>query len=131
MSLPVLRFREGDVIAMRRRLTILADVAAEEFAEAAFEEYKIEAKEARRITPVDTGSLRETVEAFEPEIHSKIIYAGLQAGGDDVNYAVYVHEDMEAFHPVGQAKYLATPLFASGPDMPRRIGARIDFGKYI
>lgn len=131
MPRPALRFNEGDVIAMRRRLTILAGVSGKEFASAAYAEYKIEASEAKRLTPVDTDLLRSTVDAFEPEFHGSQIYAGLEAGSEDAFYALWVHEDMEAYHKVGQAKFIAIPMFASGPDMPRRIGERIDFGKYI
>lgn len=29
--------------------------------------------------------------------------------GYEAEYAIYVHEDLEAFHPVGQAKYLEEP----------------------
>lgn len=49
-------------------------------------------------TPVDTGTLKADQDASRQ--------------GDDVvlrvrsNYAVYVHEDLEARHEVGQAKFL-------------------------
>lgn len=36
-------------------------------------------------------------------------------------YAIYVHEDLEAFHPVGQAKYLEQPYRQMLPELKRII----------
>lgn len=35
--------------------------------------------------------------------------------GFSAEYAIYVHEDLTAFHPVGQAKYLEQPLRQNRP----------------
>lgn len=34
-------------------------------------------------------------------------------------YAVYVHEDLQAFHPVGQAKFLEQPARELAPELAR------------
>lgn len=41
--------------------------------------------------------------------------------GYTVHYAIYVHENLEAFHPVGQAKFLEQPA----RDMRRELGGII------
>lgn len=60
---------------------------------------------AQDLTPVDTGALRSSA------------FTGAESGsnpsvivGFTEEYAVYVHENLEAHHPVGQAKFLEQPL---------------------
>lgn len=43
-------------------------------------------------------------------------------------YAIYVHEDLEARHPVGQAKFLEQPLREMGPELSRLIGEAMKRG---
>ena len=47
--------------------------------------------------------------------------AGKGKGAKEVGYAVYVHENLEAHHPVGQAKYLEQPVNQAKSDMGSRI----------
>jgi len=55
---------------------------------------EIVAKEADRLVPVDTGALKNS-----QEIHDDaIVYTA--------PYGVYVHEDLTARHPHGEAKFL-------------------------
>lgn len=121
-----LRFRLDGHIAMLKRVKILRDGTPKEFVRAAHEEFKIEAKEIRKRTPVDRGDLVSTIEAPLPEIKGNTIYATIQAGGAVAPYAIYVHEDLEAFHSVGEAKFIERPLNESGPHMPERIARRVD-----
>jgi hypothetical protein len=44
---------------------------------------------------------------------------------EDVYYAVYVHEDPDAFHPYGEYKFLEKTLRESAPFMSERVGARL------
>lgn len=37
------------------------------------------------------------------------------------NYALFVHENLEAYHPVGQAKYLEQPARQMAPELGRII----------
>jgi hypothetical protein len=53
------------------------------------------------------------------------------AGGGTVDYALIVHEDLEAFHRVGQAKYIESVLNESKRSMPARIAKRIDLKKVV
>jgi hypothetical protein len=43
-------------------------------------------------------------------------------------YAIYVHENMEAKHPVGQAKFLETPLRENQADLRHTIDDALRLG---
>jgi len=77
--------------------------------------------------PIETGSLLSTgrVETDTQEgsafVMSAIAYGGPLGTGPgqtrDVDYAVIVHEDLEAYHPHGKAKFVEDPVrgeFSSG-----------------
>jgi hypothetical protein len=100
-----------------------------EFERAQYEETEVEAAECKRVTPVDTGSLRNSVHAEGPTWRGKQCETAVVAGGPAAGYAIYVHEDLSADHPVGQAKYIEGPLLQSAPFMGRRIAKRIDLNR--
>jgi len=52
-----------------------------------------------KLTPIDTSNLRGS--AYIDVDGSKSVFIGYTA-----YYAVYVHEDLEAYHEVGEAKFL-------------------------
>jgi hypothetical protein len=62
-------------------------------------------QKAQDLTPVDTGALRASAftEAESGNNPSVIV-------GYTEEYAIFVHENLEAHHPVGQAKFLEQPL---------------------
>jgi hypothetical protein len=43
--------------------------------------------------------------------------------GYSQGYAVYVHEDLEAYHPTGQAKFLETPARSMARELIRFVAA--------
>lgn len=88
-------------------------------------ETEIEVTECKQVTPVDTGNLVNTIHAEGPFFEGNKIRTQIVAGGPSATYAVPVHEDLEAFHPHGEAKYIERPLFASAPYMAQRIAARL------
>jgi hypothetical protein len=45
------------------------------------------------------------------------------AVGYTQSYAIYVHENLQAKHPVGQAKYLEQPFRELAPDLAKQIEA--------
>jgi hypothetical protein len=49
-------------------------------------------------------------------------------GGPAAPYAIKVHEDLEAFHRVGQAKFLESVLLESAPHLAQRVSRRIRLG---
>lgn len=73
--------------------------------------------------PVDTGALRASGHVVLPVGDELMVTMAF--GGPAVDYAVEVHEDPTAHHPVGQWKYLETPALAATHGLADRIKARI------
>jgi len=73
---------------------------------------------SKKLVPVKTGNLRASGHV---EIHPTRIRVDLVYGGPAADYALRVHEDLDAFHRVGQAKYLEEPLNDAIPGMAQRI----------
>lgn len=91
-------------------------------ANAMLAEARVELKEARRRTPVDTGELRASGFVAQTITRSKIE----TEIGFDTPYAIFVHEDLEANHPRGgQAKFLESVLRESAPHMADRLARRL------
>lgn len=90
------------------------------------EEAEIEMTEAKKRTPVDTGALRASgyVDGPAYDVDGDIVVR-YGFGGPSAPYALQVHEDLEAFHKVGQAKFLESVLRESGPHMAQRVAERI------
>lgn len=118
---------------MIAKLDKLVAFSPDEFARALYQEAVIEEKECKRRTPVDTGTLRATVQVVGPVREGTTIRAWISAGteGPAADYALVVHEDLEAFHAVGEAKYIERPLMESAPYMAGRIAKRIDLNKAL
>lgn len=92
--------------------------------------------ESQPLVPVDTGALRASGFVTPPERNGDTVSVELGYGGPaaQVNaktgesaagYALYVHENLEAHHPVGQALYLATPFNAAQTGMSERIAGNM------
>ncbi len=95
------------------------------------EEAEIEMTEAKRRTPVDTGALRASGHVDEHQINGSDVSVTLGFGGAAAPYALEVHENLEAFHKVGQAKYLESTLAESERFMAERIAKRLQIGEAI
>jgi hypothetical protein len=109
----------------RSRFTDYARKFPDAVAAALYQEMLIEHAEIQRRTPVDTGALRASEHVETPKIAQNTISCSVVAGGPSAPYAVIVHEDLEAFHRVGQAKFIESVLTESGPYMMDRIGRRL------
>ena len=84
---------------------------------------------AKTMTPVDTGRLRASIAWAadgEARVHkdnwdeNTVIYEvtaplGEARIGTNVNYAIYVHEDLDAHHPTGEAKFLENAIRQKQP----------------
>lgn len=114
---------------MRRRLLRFAEKFPNEVERALYQETEVEAKEVKRRTPVDTGELRASVHVEGPTRQWRTIYTKIVAGGPAAPYAIYVHEDLDAIHKVGQAKYIESVILESRPFMAARVGQRIDLNR--
>jgi hypothetical protein len=111
---------------MSQRLHRIALRSPVVFGRAMREEALIELrKEIRPRTPIDKGDLRRTERVVGPEMLGRRIVVSITAGSELVDYAWIVHEDLEAWHDVGEAKYIEGPLKESGPYMFTRIARRI------
>ena len=82
-------------------------------------------KRAKDLTPVDTGTLRNSGTVNQPEIEGNQVSVTIGFGGAAAPYAVFVHEDMTKRHPVGQAKFLEEPLREEERDFDRNLAADI------
>jgi hypothetical protein len=76
-------------------------------------------------TPVQFGALRASEIVSEVKIDGRIISVDIDAGGPAAGYAVFVHEDLDARHPVGQAKFIESVIMEQGPFMNKQLGAAI------
>ena len=93
-------------------------------------ELDIEVKEMQARTPVDTGDLRDSIHATEPEIQGQAVkcsvVAGTTADGVELLYSQIQHEDLELNHPNGgQARFISSVLYESAPHIGERIAERM------
>ena len=80
---------------------------------------------AKTRTPVDTNALRKSGTVFPPVTTATGAKVTLGFGGAAKAYAVYVHENMTARHPVGQAKFLESAVNDARNGMEARLGAAL------
>jgi hypothetical protein len=100
-----------------------------------YAEAQIEVTEMKRRTPVDTtedaphpGNLRNSIHAEEPAYAGKTVYV-LIATGAQAPYAIWVHENPDAFHPIGQWKYMESVINEARAYIAARIAKRIHLDK--
>jgi hypothetical protein len=79
--------------------------------------------------PVDTGALKLSGRV-RPEsgvfTRGNDVYVELTYGGTAVDYGVYVHENLESFHPHGKAKYLEDPMVRQINGAAGRIADKVE-----
>ena len=93
------------------------------------EEAQLEQKESMKRTPVLTGALRASHETSDFTLTKDTIEVSIKVGGASAPYAVVVHEDLSAFHKVGQAKFLESTIQESAPHMAARVSKRLHLNK--
>lgn len=118
-------------LAFIKTVRRIAAAYPDRVAAALYQEAQIEVTEMKRRCPVDVtahaphpGNLRNSIHAEEPERDGKKISVTI-ATGAQAPYALYVHENPDAFHPVGQWKFMESVLNESRPYMAARIANRI------
>lgn len=96
--------------------------------DALLKETNIVLKDSVRQTPHEFGNLRRSgaVDVIKETRKDFDVMIGF-----DMEYAAAVHENMEAYHPKGKAKYLEDPLFARIDKIPKNIAKRIRAGMKI
>ena len=112
---------------MTRQLQDLALKFAHRVEPALRAEAEIEMAEAKRRTPVATGALRASGHV-EVTVSGRDAEARLRFGGPSAPYSVFVHENLRAYHRVGQAKFLESTLMESKRFMAARLARRIASG---
>jgi len=114
---------------MQRKILNIARRFPKQVGKALYDELdKVEKPESMARTPVRYGDLRDSHTTRGPVIRMNKISAWIEVG-EGLDYAVRVHEDLEAFHPVGQAKFLESTMNESAPYILRRVAARIKLGQ--
>lgn len=114
---------------MRGNLARILRALPNEVSRALYEEAQIERTESMERTPVKTGALKGSHEVSRPTMGWEGWQVTISVGGPAAPYAIRVHEDLEAFHKVGQAKFLESTILESAPFMPGRVAKRIDLNK--
>ena len=73
---------------------------------------------SRKITPIDTGRMIQESDVKKiTDFYYQVRY--------NEDYALYVHEDLEASHPSGQAKFLQTATNDKGREVIKNIGKEL------
>ena len=116
---------------MRRALGKVQAAFPKEVASALFQEREIEMTEMKKRTPVLTGALRSSGMVNQPVIKEKSISVMSTFGAGAEAYALVVHEDLEAVHTVGQAKYMSSVQEESADTIISRIGKRINLNRTL
>lgn len=111
----MMTFKLGGVAEAIEKLTTYGVRAVEAADAALYMEGERIMTISKRLVPVDTGALRSTGQVTHPEregtsVQVTLGYGGVAGNGENVGYALPVHENLAAHHKVGQAKYLEQPL---------------------
>jgi hypothetical protein len=121
-----------------KNLQRFVDKFPERLAAAVYQESQIEMTEAKQRTPVDItpnaphpGQLRASGQVSLPQYEGSRVFCVLSFGGAASGYAWYVHENLNALHPVGQAKYLESTLRESEAYIGERIARRINLDEFV
>lgn len=121
-----IKFQLKDTQGIRKKIQQVSKDLPNIMSAAVRQEAEIEATESKRRTPVDLGNLRASIHVEGPEIlPNGNVTAAIVAGGPAAPYAVYVHEDLNAYHKTGQAKFIESTLKESAPFLPARIAKRL------
>lgn len=118
-----------DTSRVRHALNQLVRNLPEQVEKALFAEAQVEMTESKRRTPVRDGHLRASGMVHRPErggSDGRDLSVALTYGNASVGYAAAVHEDLDAIHPVGQAKFLESTLNESRPSLAKRLAKRLD-----
>lgn len=110
---------------LNQRLGVLSNRMSSFIGAALLAEAEIEMTEAKRRTPVDTAALKGSGHVTGPFLSGRKSSVKMNFGGPAASYAIFVHEDLEAFHKVGQAKFLESVLNESTKYFANRIGSRL------
>lgn len=89
------------------------------------QEAEIIISDAVKQAPVEFGDLRRSKSVETAKDTKKELELIL---GFNATYAAAVHENLNAHHTVGKAKYLEDPLMARIDDIPKNVAKRVKAG---
>lgn len=98
--------------SLKAKLNSLGDGANSVAATVLYQESEKIITDAKRLTPVLTGDLRNSGFVRPPLICKSGVSVELGFGGAAASYAVFVHERVDIPHKVGQAKFLEAAFVA-------------------
>jgi hypothetical protein len=110
---------------LQAKLIVAGKKCTNEAAAALYIEGELIKTASMKRCPVDTGVLRASHEVDKPVVEGDSISVTIGVGGPAVGYAVYVHENPMAHHPVGEYKFLQKSVEEATPGLAGRIAKRI------
>lgn len=111
----------GDEEVMRN-LIKYADIYTKETREALKQEADLIMSESKKECPIDTGRLRSSAYVQAQNSGDVVV----EMGYSDVDYAIYVHEDLTKYHHYPtKAKFLEDPLNRAAPELAGKICDRV------
>lgn len=119
------KFQLAGVPAMQARIRSAGKSMRNAMARATYEEGAVELKEVIVRTPLLHGALRASEHLDGPTWEGDVVYVMIVAGGPAAPYAVFVHENEDAFHAVGQSHFISSVLEESQSYMGQRILKRM------
>lgn len=112
---------------IRAKLGYISKHMPRKTAKAAQIELEVEKKESMRRTPKKTGAAAKSHKVSEPQVYPGGVKIEITAGDAlTENYIVPLHENVEAFHANGQAKFLESTMAEAAPHLGGRIARRVD-----
>ena len=105
------------LVPISRKMRFLGPIAAVRAVETSLFKsgQEIITRSKKEFVPIDTGSLRTTLDALDPETSGGVTTVMLVAGGPSAPYAAAVHETNKAYRNGKQWKYLETPAKEATP----------------
>lgn len=100
-----------------------------EIGRALYQETEVERTEVVKRTPVQFGNLRASERTLGPFFEGDRIYTQIVAGGPSAPYGAIVHENLAAFHKVGQAKFLESVIMESRAYIAARVAKRVQINR--
>jgi hypothetical protein len=119
----MIRFEGMD--ELRRKLAAAGPLALQALAAGMVEEQEQVITAAKQRTPVDTGTLKGSGTVLPPKFSGSRAEVVAGFGGAAQDYAIVVHEDLSASHPVGEAKFLERSFLERANGMGRNLAAHI------
>jgi hypothetical protein len=128
----MLTFRLTGLAEMQAKLKQAAEGVRVQMKSALAAEAERLLAEAQARVPVKTGALRDSGHVEMRDDGAGHLTATIAFGNEQVDYAVEVHENLEARHTDGgQSKYLESVINEEALQVAEHLAQRIGFGKTI